>query len=302
MDLGRLTTSSFGITLGAVLGRLLPLRTTIAVAYWLADRLARRPDAPDVRAVRFNHQVLEAGRLSPQELDERVRAVFRNSARGVAEVLHLQSRPHLMQRYVEVNERIREYILGSQISKQAFVLACPHVGNFDLAGRVLGLMGLRALILAEPTPRVDYNYQNRLRRQTGLNIHPISLESLRIAADTLEEGGSVLTGVDWPVGEARYQPRFFGIPSRLTTSHVRLAVKAGAPVTVVACHRKPDGKYTVVASDPIPMEMGKSITDTILSNTETILAIVEQYVRQNPEQWLLYYPVWNKEVALKAMG
>jgi KDO2-lipid IV(A) lauroyltransferase len=302
LDLGRLTTSSFGITLGAVLSRLLPLRTTIAVAYWLADRLARRPDAPDVHAVRFNHQILEAGQLSPQELDERVRAVFRNSARGVAEVLYFQTRPHLMPRYVEVNDRIKEYILGSQMQKQPFVLACPHVGNFDLAGRVLGLMGLRALILAEPTPRVDYNYQNRLRRQTGLNIQPISLETLRTAAETLEAGGSVLTGVDWPVGEARYRPRFFGIPSRLTTSHTRLAVKAGAPVTVVACHRKPDGKYTIVASEPVQMQKGKSITDTILGNTETILAIVEQYVRQNPEQWLLYYPVWEKEAALKSMG
>ena len=302
MDLSQLTTSWFGIGLGAVLGRLLPLRTAIAFAYGLADRLVKRLEAPDVRAVRFNHQILEAGQLSPHELDERVRVVFRNSARGVAEVLHFQSRPQAMLRQVVVNEAIQKYIFGSQERKQRVVIGCPHTGNFDLAGRVLGLLGLRALILAEPSPRADYNYQNRLRRRTGLNIQPISIESLRNAAQVLEEGGSVLTGVDWPVGEARFRPRFLGIPSLLTTAHVRLAVKSDAPVVVVACHRTPDGKYAIKASEPIMMKPGKSVTDTILSNTENILSVAAQYIREEPEQWLLYYPVWEKDTALNLAG
>lgn len=293
MDLGGLTSNPIGVGLAAVIGRLLPLRSGIALAYWLGDRFANRPEAPDVRAVRFNQQTLADGQLSPPELDERVRAVFRNAARGVVEVLHYERRPKAMLRCIDADEAMRGYIRLTQEKKRRVVFVSPHTGNYDLAGRCLGLMGLQALVLAEPTPRADYNYQNRHRRQTGLTIHTISMEALRKAAEFLEQDGSVLTGVDWPVAEKRYRPRFFDKPSLLPTAHVRLAVKAGAPVVVVACHRRLDGEYTIASSEPIPMEMKSSITETILYNTETVLEVVEQHIRYDPAQWLMYRPIWE---------
>lgn len=293
MDIGGMVTSPVGVGLAAVIGRLLPLRAGIALAYWLGDRFADRLEAPDVRAVRFNQQLLSDGQLSPAQLDERVRAVFRNSARGVVEVMHYQGRPKKMLQWVDADEAMKGYIRLTQDQQQRVVFTCPHTGNFDLAGRALGLMGLRAMILAEPTQRADYNYQNRLRRQTGLNIRTLSMEALRDAAKFLEGGGSVLTGVDWPVAEKRYRPRFCGRPSLLPTAHIRLAVKVGAPVVVVACHRRPDGKYTIASSEPMPMRVGNSMAETILSNTEAVLEVVEPHIRSDPEQWLLYHPVWE---------
>lgn len=293
LDRKRLVTSHYGVALAAILGRLLPLRSGLALADRLAERLANKTESADVQTVRFNQQTLEGGRLSPEELDARVRAVFRNSARGVAEVLYYQYRPARLLRRVDANAAMQGYIRLTQEQQRSVVFACPHTGNYDLAGRALGLLGLRALVLAEPTPRADYNYQNRLRRQTGLTIRTISMEALREAAGFLAQGGSVLTGVDWPVGEARYRPRFCGRPSLLPTAHVRLAVKVQAPVVVVACQRGDDGRYFIQSSDPIPMHMGRSMPETILSNTEAVLEVVTQFIRQDPTQWLLYQPVWE---------
>ena len=293
LDRKRLVTSHYGVALAAILGRLLPLRSGLALADLLAERLANKTESADVQTVRFNQQTLEGGRLSPEELDARVRAVFRNSARGVAEVLYYQYRPARLLRRVDANAAMQGYIRLTQEQQRSVVFACPHTGNYDLAGRALGLLGLRALVLAEPTPRADYNYQNRLRRQTGLTIRTISMEALREAAGFLARGGSVLTGVDWPVGEARYRPRFCGRPSLLPTAHVRLAVKVQAPVVVVACQRGDDGRYFIQSSDPIPMHMGRSMPETILSNTEAVLEVVTQFIRQDPAQWLMFQPVWE---------
>lgn len=293
MDLASLSRSPIGVGLAAVIGRLLPLRSGLALADWMGDRFAYRPQAPDVQAVRLNQHILAGGQLSPTELDERVRMVFRNAARGVVEVLYYHHRPAAMLRMVDADEALLGYIRLTQDQQQSVVFTSPHTGNFDLAGRALGLLGLQALILVEPTPRADYNYENRLRRKTGLTILTLSMESLRAAAQFLEGGGSVLTGVDWPIAEKRYRPRFCGRSSLLPTAHVRLAVKAEAPVVVVACHRRPDGKYTIASSEPIPMQMKSSMPETILCNTEAVLEVVEQHVRYDPEQWLLYRPVWE---------
>ena len=35
------------------------------------------------------------------------------------------------------------------------------------------------------------------------------------------------------------------------------------------------------------------MAETILSNTEVVLEVVEQFIRQDPTQWLLYHPVWE---------
>ena len=137
MDIGGMVTSPVGVGLAAVIGRLLPLRAGIALAYWLGDRFADRPEAPDVRAVRFNQQLLSDGQLSPAQLDERVRAVFRNSARGVVEVMHYQGRPKKMLQWVDADEAMKGYIRLTQDQQQRVVFTCPHTGNFDLAGRAL---------------------------------------------------------------------------------------------------------------------------------------------------------------------
>jgi KDO2-lipid IV(A) lauroyltransferase len=293
MVLARLTQHPVGVALASGLGRLLPLRLGYVMGEWVADQLAKRSYAPDVQAVRKNQEVVTGGVISPAELEERVRQVFRNSARSIVEVLHYQSRPHRMIELMNSHESMSEYIRMTRDKTRGVIFACPHTGNFDLAMRVMAQMGLQAQVLAEPSMRVDYNYQNRMRRQVGLNITPISLEAMRDAVQLLNQGGAVLTALDWPVAEARFRPIFFGKPSLLPTSHIRLALKSRALVVVVACHRYPNGKYRLVASDLMEMQPGRSPSETILCNTERVLVEAERFIRQDPVQWSMFHPVWE---------
>jgi lauroyl/myristoyl acyltransferase len=293
MNLMALANSQAGIRLALTLGRLLPLPTGIALASRLAERVAVDLDNPQVQAVRANQQGLEQGRLSEAELTQRTRAVFHNAARGQFELFHYLGNPQAMRRLIAPDTAILEMIRLTQAGEQGIVFACPHTGNFELAGYALTLLGLRVQILAHPGQRGDYQAKNRLRQQAGMEITPISLETLRLAIQRLQSGGSTLTGLDWPVGEAKFRPRFCGRPSLLPTGHIRMALKACAPVVVVACLRRPDGIYNLAASDPIPMQPAADPAEAILQNTEAVLAAAEPYIRQDPEQWLMFYPVWD---------
>ena len=176
MDRVSLVTSRWGVILATILGRLMPLRSGLALADRLAERFASQTESDDVQAVRFNHQTLEGGRLSPDELAARVRAVFHKSAHaGWQKCCIFSTGPPRC--CVGLRQTMPcGYIRLTGQKNQPIVFTCPHVGNYDLAGRALGLLGLQAMIMAEPTPRADYNYQNRLRRQTGLDIRTISME------------------------------------------------------------------------------------------------------------------------------
>ena len=285
--------SQAGIRLAAALGRLMPLPVGKALARRLADRVSADLSNPQVQAVRANQQNLEHGTLSEAELAQRTRAVFRNAALGQFEFFHYLGSPPAMRRLVEPDAAILEMIRQTQAGEHGIVFACPHTGNFELAGFALTLLGLSVLILGQPGQRGDYLFKNRLRQQVGMEITPISIESLRLAQQRLQSGRSVLTGLDWPVGEAKFRPRFCGKPSMLPTGHIRLALKSGAPVVIVACRRGSDGTYRIFASDPTPMQPAANPAQAILQNTETVLAAAEGYIRQDPEQWMMFHRVWE---------
>lgn len=293
MSLDDLINSQAALRLLMVIGRLVPLRAGQALSFWLADRYSGRLTNPQVQIVRANHQVFEHGQLSEEALAQRTRAVFRNALRSQFEFFHYLSRPQAMLQMVAPEDHVVELVRQTQRSEHPTVFACPHTGNFELAGFALRLMGLNVQLLAQPGQRSDYQAKNRLRQQVGFDITPISAEALRQAIQRLQSGGSVLTGLDWPVKETRFRPRFCGQPSLLSTGYVRLAIKAQAPVVVVACRRASDGIYHIRASQPIPMQPAEDPSQAILQNTEAVLAAAENYIRQDPEQWMMFHRVWE---------
>jgi KDO2-lipid IV(A) lauroyltransferase len=120
----------------------------------------------------------------------------------------------------------------------------------------------------------------------------MSIEALRRATDVLNAGGAVLTGVDRPIADSKYRPSFFGQPVSLPVFHVRLALKLGLPITVVACQAQPDGNYQILASDPIPMQPNPDLVTETVRNAEAVLRVIQEWIRLTPEQWAMFYPVW----------
>ena len=125
-------------------------------------------------------------------------------------------------------------------------------------------------------------------------VTPVSLESLKSAARRLEAGGSVLTGLDRPMDEPdKVQPRFFGRPAPMPLLHVRLAMRARVPVIAVAAPRTADGRYRLLTSDPIEMDIGPATPERLALNAERCLAPVEQWITASPEQWAMPHAVWS---------
>ena len=101
-----------------------------------------------------------------------------------------------------------------------------------------------------------------------------------------------MTGIDRPIADTRYRPRFFGRPASLPVVHVQLALKTNVPVYVVAAIMRPDHTYEIHTSEPIEMQRYKDRETELIENAETILKIAEDYIRMAPVQWSMFYPVW----------
>lgn len=292
MDIDRFSKSRFGVGLGLTLGKVLPSSGGYFLAGWAADQLASRKSSPMVQAVRLNQWVIRGRSSSSDELDQAVRAVLQHAGRCLIDLYHNLSNPVRIRESFRETAEIRGLVERSRKREEGTFLVTAHVGNFDLALHSLGQRGLEAQVLSYGEPTGGYQIQNQLRAQANLRVTPINSQTLLQAIRRLKDGGTVITGIDRPVDQQDLRLSFFGRPAPLPTGHVRMALVAKVPVIIAVSSMRPDGEYQLFVSEPIPMKRLSDPKEEIRVNAEAILKVVEGCIRQNPEQWLMFYPVW----------
>jgi KDO2-lipid IV(A) lauroyltransferase len=210
-----------------------------------------------------------------------------------------------MQRLIVFSRQAEEMIVRtqrdpvSQHGSTGIVIVGIHLSNFDLVMQAAGALGLSVQVLSAAQPGSGYRWQNELRRQRGLEITPASITAVRQAVERLRSGGSVLTGIDRPIFDSKHRPRFFGRPACLPVHHIYLALKAKAPIYLFASILSSDGVYRISASDPIKMRPYSDRETELLRNAEAVLEVAESFIRQAPQQWSMFFPVWPE--ALKEL-
>jgi KDO2-lipid IV(A) lauroyltransferase len=171
-------------------------------------------------------------------------------------------------------------------------MVAPHLSNFDFGGRAMILHGFDVQVLSYPQPHGGYQWQNKLREDIGMNITPMTTESLRAAKARLKNGGGIVTGLDRPLEHTNYHPRFFGFPAPVPTSYVRMALQTRSAVMVIACIGLPEKDYRVECSDLVYMEPHEDPVREIEMNAEKVLKEAEKFIRTYPSQWAMFYPIW----------
>jgi phosphatidylinositol dimannoside acyltransferase len=292
MDLQSLMNGRLGVGLALGVGRSLPPGIGYPLASFAADRIAARCNLAIVKSVRLNQWVIAKGSLSARQLDEAVRETFRNTAHCLFDLYHNLHDPDAVLMLMEQNPHLDEAISWSMAEKKGLVVVGVHMSNFDFVFQSAGLRGWRGLAISYPQPGGGYQWQNDLRRQTGIEIIPGSMEALRQGIRRLQAGEMVITGIDRPQVDSKYRPRFFGRPAAMPVLHILLALKANVPVVVTAAIMRSDGIYQFYASDFITMKPHPDRHEEILLNAERVLSVAEGFIRIAPQQWAMFYPVW----------
>jgi KDO2-lipid IV(A) lauroyltransferase len=284
--------SRLGIGLALILGKSIPA----GIGYRIADKftafIASRRMSKLVRAIRGNQWVVSRGMLSAGELDQAAKTTLYMAGRCIYDFYHAINRPEEILRKLSLSPEIECYLEEFLQGKEGALLVAPHTSNFDMAGQALALHGLHYQALAYPRPPGGYQWQNRLRSATGVEITPMGKSALQKAKDKLKNGGVVITGLDRPLPESRYRPRFFGRSAALPVAHIHLAMQTNVPIIVVACHTNPDGFYIIQASKKIWMQSSSDLYTATVENAERVLSEAEAFILQAPDQWSMFYPVW----------
>lgn len=265
--------------------------------YWITKQIgtviASRKKAEQVRAARANQWVVSGKNLTARALDQRVRQVYINSSRSVYDYYHSMQKPERILQKIEFDESFTKFMNLSKQKTTGLLGLILHMGSFDLAGYAMALHNMHPLILSYPSPNEAYKWQNKLRRQAGLNVTPLTMQSFSQAGRFLKKGGTVITGIDRPWHDLNHNPRFFGEKSDIPVTMIQLAIKTQVPISIIACLRmETERKYCLFASPFIKMVSFDDRDKELIYNTEVVLKVAEEYLNRAPEQWAMFYPVW----------
>jgi len=292
MSLQSFINGRFGIGLILALGKIIPTSIGYPLAEKISVLLSAQKKSKMVKTVRANQWVISKCSLNSDGLDKQTQETFRQTSRWLFDFYHNLSNYKTILDRVTLSPKLVKFLSDRLGGDEGTIMVAPHLSNFDFGGRALALHGFDIQVLSYPQPHGGYQWQNKLRKDAGMNVTPMSTESMRAAKARLKNGGGVITGMDRPLDRSNYNPRFFGFPAAVPTSYIRMALQTKAAVMVIACIGLPEENYRVECSDLIYMEPDDDPVKEIEKNAEKVLYEAEKFISAYPSQWAMFYPVW----------
>ena len=292
MSLVSFANSRWGPEAAMWLVRLLPRRFTLWVADRIAARIARQPDTPMVVALRSNQSVVQGLSEDDPKVVETVEAVLRNTMRSYISLFEvMRGGFETLSEIATPDKEMLETIDEILAKGSGLLYVGAHTIGLDHLLIYFGGLDYHTQVLAYPEVMPSYQAQNDLRRSFGLNIAPVSYQSLRAAITYLKEGGVVITAADRP-DESGIFMEFFGKRAWLPVGHVRLALKTNVPIMVGVTYSIEGGKYRAKSLGVIRPKDYEGHADREREIAQQVITLIEGFIRDHPDEWWMFHEVW----------
>ncbi len=273
--------------------------------YWFFARLG---DCGYVLAggMRANYQknlrhVLGSG--LPQGAYNRVtRKAFQNLLKNYFDLF----RGHRMSE-AQVNAQL-ESVVGLEHLDNALALGkgiiggSAHFGNFNMFVHLTALHLKREHEIIVPMERIKpeavFELVLKQRAAQGIEIVPVD-QAGRVLLKKLKSGAILGLAIDLDATHTGPLVQFFNAPAQLPDGAAVLAVKYNAPLILAFVRRLENNKCAVVIEPAIELERTGNLAQDTMSALEKIVARMEYWIREYPEQWILFNPVWQDQANLE---
>jgi KDO2-lipid IV(A) lauroyltransferase len=239
-------------------------------------------------------------RVNPTWSRQRVRAAvheaFESYARYWVESFRL---PSLSAETVAAGIEVDDYghIAAARGQGRGAILALPHLGGWEWAGRWLADIGNPVTVVVERVePPELFDWFADLRAKLGMTVVALGPEAGRATLQALKRNEVVCLLADRNIGAGGVEVEFFGERTRLPAGPATLALRTGAPILPVAVYftDQHNGHFGLIRP-PVPVERQGSLRDDVVRVTEALAAELEHVIRRAPEQWHLFQPNWPSD-------
>jgi KDO2-lipid IV(A) lauroyltransferase len=273
--------------LGQFLAKILPIPVSSFLVMLLCD-IHFCFSKTDRQAVEENLKIVFKTDHVPYQA---VRAVFRNFGKYLLEFFTMTRR--LQPAFIESNVHVKniEYLNEVLQKGKGGVLISAHVGNWEMGGAVLPMLGfpLSVVALAHKDPRVNVLF-NAQREAFGATVIQTDA-AVRRVMEHLQRNRFVAILADRDFGTHGITMDFLGHPTKIPKGAAFFSMKTGAPIIPIFFIRTTDDRFEVNIHPPIEpphLPDGKITDEAAKGYIQEYLMDIEDEIRKNPSQWLLF--------------
>ena len=283
-----------GFRAGTLVARTLPgfVANTVANPLAFGANLSSR----ERRAMIERHLRRVNPGWSSLRLRSAVQDAFQSYARYWVESLRL---PSLTDRTVAHGIEVVGYpYVGAALDQgNGVILALPHLGGWEWAGRWLTDRGHKVTVVVEKVePPELFDWFTGLRAKLGMTVVPLGPDAGKAILRALRDNEIVCLLSDRDIGGGGIEVEFFGERTTLPGGPATLGLRTGAPILPVAVYftRRANGHLGVVRP-PLPAERRGKLRDDVARVTQYLAQELEYLIRRAPEQWHLFQPNWPSD-------
>jgi lauroyl/myristoyl acyltransferase len=249
------------------------------------------------KATRANIQdnvthILQGGQKAVDDRESIVRGVLRNMAKNLYDLFRVQTLSLAeIDRLVRVEGRGH---IDEALSKgKGLIFVGTHFGNVDIVAQIPPLLDVPVVGPAEHLkPEALFQYVCSLRANKGFRLIPIDGSLLELFR-ALRRNEVVALAADRNIAGSGIVVDFFGAPACLPDGYAQLSLRTGAPIVVGFSQRQPDNTFVIYLEPPLELESTGDRDSDARAGVEKVVAIMERYIGEQPEQWVMSVPVWQ---------
>ncbi len=195
-------------------------------------------------------------------------------------------------------EGYREHILPALEQGNGVILALPHLGGWEWAGRWMTDQGHRLTVVVEPLePPELFQWFTDLRKDLGMNVVPLGPKAASTVLQALRDNHVVCLLCDRDLDHTGVDVEFFGERTTLPAGPAMLSLRTGAPLLPTGVYFTPryNGHHAIVRP-PVPIQrLGGGLREDVSRVTQLLAHELEFLIRRAPEQWHLFQPNWPSD-------
>ena len=250
------------------------------------------------RAMITRHLQRVDPRLSGLALRRAVQGAFDSYARYWIESFRL---PRLSSRVVDSWFTVvgfDEHVLSGLERGNGVILALPHLGGWEWAGRWLADLGHPVTAVVE---RIDppelFDWFAKLRADLGMTVVPLGPSAGRAVLGALKRNEVVCLLSDRDIQRNGVEVEFFGERTTLPAGPATLGLRTGAPVlpTAVYFDDRYLGHHAIVRGPLDTTRTEQPLRDDVARVTQDLAHELEWLIRRAPDQWHMFQPNWPSD-------
>jgi lauroyl/myristoyl acyltransferase len=236
--------------------------------------------------------ILEGSQKPVSDSETIVRGVFRNMAKNFYDLFRARTLS-----LAEIDRLVKvegwEHVEEALAKGKGLIFVGTHFGNVDIVAQVPALRQIPVVGPAEHLkPEALFQYVCSLRANKGFRLIPIDGPLFELFR-ALRRNEMVALAADRNIAGSGIVVDFFGAPACLPDGYARLSLRTGAPIIVGFSQRLPDNTFVVYLEPLLELEATGDRDHDARAGVEKVVVIMERYIGEHPEQWVMSVPLWQ---------